>query len=225
MCAVFRRTSLSFVLPALLPLAGLSCADPTDLQANVRAAAGSDRGSAAPGLGREPAPPRAETMRDLLAALEAGHEGDGLPARMEAALRRDDDGVRAAVAFVRRDKATKVIVDALAMAGTPAAQAALCGLARDGRVPSHVRAEAVASLGLVRHPTAPTMTAVAELIRARDAELASPALFLAGSVARAGRAEHPAQSAAIERIVLTERAAPTIWWTRSRRSATWGAPP
>ena len=53
------------------------------------------------------------------------------------------------------------------------------------------------------------MTAVAELIRVGDpkraaAELSRPALFLAGSVARAGRAEHPAQAAAIERIVLAE---------------------
>ena len=76
---------------------------------------------------------------------------------------------------------------------------------------AHVRAEAVASLGLIKRPTAPTMTAVAELIRAGDpkraaAELVAPALFLAGSVARAGRAEHPAQAAAIEKIVLAESA-------------------
>ena len=152
-----------------------------------------------------------ERIDDLLAAVAAGREGDGLPARIEALLRRDDDAVRAVLAFIRGDKATKMIVDALAASGTPASQDALCALAHDVHLPTHVRAEAVSSLGLLKRPTAPTMTAIAESIRVGDskragAELAAPALFRAGSVARAGRAEHPAQAAAIEKIVLAEAA-------------------
>ena len=42
--------------------------------------------------------------------------------------------------------------------------------------------------------------------RTRDPNLSAPALFLAGSVARAGRTEHPAQAAAIERLVLVASA-------------------
>ena len=61
----------------------------------------------------------------------------------------------------------KLVVDALAAAATPAAQDALCELARDRRLTPAVRAGAVASLGLLRRPTAATMTAVAELIRAK----------------------------------------------------------
>ncbi len=115
------------------------------------------------------------------------------------------------LAFIRGDKATKMIVDALAASGTPASQDALCTLARDVHLPAHVRAEAVSSLGLIKRPTAPTMTAIAELIHVGDprrasAELVAPAMFLAGSVARAGRADHPAQAAAIEKIVLAEAA-------------------
>jgi hypothetical protein len=151
-------------------------------------------------------PAQDERIDDLLAAVIAGHEGDGLPARLEAVLRRDDAAVHAAAAFVHGGRATKMIIDALAAAGTPAAQDALFALAREGHLPAHVRAEAVASLGLVRRPTEPTMTEVGELIRARDQDLRAPALFLAGTVARAGRAEHPAQAAAIERIVLAEAA-------------------
>ena len=152
-----------------------------------------------------------ERIDDLLAAVAAGHEGDGLPARIEALLRRDDDAVRAVLAFIRGEKATKMIADALAASGTPASQDALCALARDVHLPAHVRAEAVSSLGLIKRPTAPTMTAVADLIRVGDpkraaAELVAPAMFLAGSVARAGRADHPAQAAAIEKIVLAEAA-------------------
>jgi HEAT repeat protein len=147
-----------------------------------------------------------ERIDELLAAVATGHEGDAIPTRIEAALRRDDGAVRAALAFVHGGKATKVIIDALAAAGTPAAQVALCDLARDRPLPTHVRAEAVASLGLIRRPTAETMIEVVELIRTRDQALRAPALFLAGSVARAGRAEHPAQAAAIERAVLAESA-------------------
>jgi HEAT repeat protein len=192
--------SLHLCVCLALPLLAASCgAQPTDLQANLRAAA-----AHAPAAAASRPAARDERIENLLAAVASGHEGDGLPARIEALLRRDDDAVRAVLAFIRGDKATKMIVDALAASGTPAAQDALCALARDVHVPAHVRAEAVSSLGLIKHPTAPTMTEVAALIHARDPALIAPALFLAGSVARAGRAEHPAHAAAIEKVVLAE---------------------
>ena len=197
-------------LAASAALATVSCgAQPSDLQASVRAAARQE-GDRTAAVAARPAA-REERIDDLLAAVTAGHEGDGLPARIETQLRRDDDAVRAVLAFIRGDKATKMIVDALAASGTPASQDALCMLARDVHLPAHVRAEAVSSLGLIKRPTAPTMTAIAELIHVGDpkrasAELVAPAMFLAGSVARAGRADHPAQAAAIEKIVLAETA-------------------
>jgi len=60
----------------------------------------------------------------------------------------------------------------------------------------------VASLGLVKRPTPTMMLQIAELLQEHDANLSAPTLFLTGSVARAGRTEHPAQAAAIERLVL-----------------------
>jgi hypothetical protein len=152
--------------------------------------------------GRSPA----DRIGDLFATVATGQEGDGLPTRIEAVLRRDDAAVRAARSFVHGDKATRLIVDALAAAGTPAAQDALCDLVRDRGLPRHVRAETVASLALVRRPTAATMTEVAELIRGGDPDLVAPTLFLAGSIARAGRADHPVEAAAIEKVVLAQSA-------------------
>src|SRR4051812_46253428 len=144
-------------LAVSVALVVVSCgARPPDLQANVRAAA------------------HHEGIDDLLAAVAAGHDGGGVPARIEALLRRDDDAVRAALAFIRDDKATKMIVDALAASGTPASQDGLCALARDIHLPAHVRAEAASSLGLIKRPTERTMTVVAELVRAGDAKLAMP---------------------------------------------------
>jgi hypothetical protein len=188
-------------LTAPLTLSAAACdGRPAVLQANVRAAAPA-RALPEPPAGMA-APARDEPIGDLLASLAAGREGDGLPARLEVALRRDDAAVAPAVVFVRGGTAAKLVVDALAAAGTPAAQDALCGLARDRQLPRQVRADAVASLRLVKRPTPRLMTEVGELIRAGDPDLFAPALFLAGTVARAGRAEHPGPAAAIEKTLL-----------------------
>src|SRR3954469_913457 len=187
-----RFTSSS--LAVSVALVAVSCgAQPSDLQADVRAAARHEGDRTAAAAPRPAAPD--ERIDDLLAAVAAGHDGGGLPARIEALLRRDE-AVPAALAFIRDDKATKMIIDALAASGTPASQDGLCALARDIHLPAHVRAEAVSSLGLIKRPTERTMTAVAELVRAGDAKpamptraapeaAAAPALFVAGSVARA----------------------------------------
>ena len=198
-----RRFGLGLSTLLALP-AGACDTRPADLQANVRTADRTRAEPAAPQV--TPAPTPEEHIGELLASVAAGHEGDGLPARIEAALRQDDASVGAALTFIHGGKATKMIIDALAAAGTPAAQDALCRLARDGHLPPHVRAEAVASLGLIKRPTPAMMLQVAELLQTRDADLSAPALFLAGSVARAGRAEHPAQAAVIERLVLVASA-------------------
>jgi hypothetical protein len=199
---VLRDARLCFATASLAAAASCS-ARPSDLEANIRIAA-----ARADDAATKPSTPRAgdERIDELLAAVAAGREADGIPARIEGALRRDDEAVHATLAFIRGDKATKMIIDALAASGTPAAQDALCSLARDSRQPRHVRAEAVSSLGLVRRPTVATMTEVGELIRRRDPDLLAPTLFLAGTVARAGRADHPVHAAAIEKVVLAESA-------------------
>ena len=206
---MFRRVGWETALPPalLLALSVASCrdADPSGLQANVRLATGVTHGAAAPPV-HPPGRPGADRIEDLLVTVSAGREGDGMPRRIETALRHDDAAARTALEYVRGDKATKLIVEALAAAGTPAAQEALCELARDRRLPRHVRAETAASLGLLRRPTAATMTAVAELMRGEDPELVAPTLFLAGSIARAGRDDHPTEAEAIELLVLVQAA-------------------
>jgi len=206
---VVLRLTLSRLVFSFAAIAVGSCgAQPSDLQTNVRMAAARPASTGAPvSPASKPTNTTAdERIDDLLAAVAAGRDGDGLPTRIETALRRNDDAVGATLAFIRGDKATKMIIDALAASSTPAAQDALCSLARDSHLPRHVRAEAVSSLGLVKRPTVATMTEVGELIRTRDPDLLAPALFLAGSVARAGRADHPVHAAAIEKIVLAESA-------------------
>ena len=158
------------------------------------------------GLGPSSAGRTPDTLDELLAAVATGKEGDRLPARLEALFEREDDAVPAALAFVRAGKATKLVIDALAAAGTPAAQAGLGELARDTSLPSHVRNEAVASLVLVSRPSQATMKTVVSLIQTGDPGLRHAVLFVAGSVARAGREDFPPAAAAIERAVLAEYA-------------------
>jgi HEAT repeat protein len=153
------------------------------------------------------APP--DTIESLLAAVAAGRDGDGIPARLEAMLDRDDAAVPATLAFIRSGRATKLVIDGLASAGTPATQAGLCQLAGDESLPSRVRTEAVASLVLVKHPTQPTLRAVASLISVADPALRHAVLFVAGSVARASRDEFPPATAAIEHAVLAEYGRPS----------------
>jgi HEAT repeat protein len=146
------------------------------------------------------------TIDELLATVAAGKAGDRVSARLEAMLDREDGAVPAALAFVRGGRATKLVIDALAAAGTPAAQAGLCDLARDASLASSARSEAVAALVLVKHPTLPTLKALAALMQSGNPGLRHAAQFVAGSVARAGRDDFPAAAATIEREVLAEYA-------------------
>lgn len=150
--------------------------------------------------GSQARPP--ETIASLLAAIAAGDTGDRLGPRLETTLERSDEAVAPALALVRADKSAKLVIDALASAGTPAAQAGLVELALDRALPGAARREVVASLALVRQPTAPALAAVERLLAAPDAELRHAALFTAASLARAARRDDPAAAARLERAVL-----------------------
>ena len=123
-CRAARWFGLALPPALTVALSVASCrdADPARLQANVRLAAATGRAPSRPGRGREP-PGGQDRIDELLAAVAAGQEGDSLPSRIEAALRqrRRRRPARRST-FMRGGKATKLVVDALAAAGTPAAQ-------------------------------------------------------------------------------------------------------
>ena len=214
MPAVPRRALVGLALPPALTLAlsVASCrdADPARLQANVRLAAAAEPAAAAPAPAADASRPADDRIDELLAAVAAGQQGDSLPSRIEAALRRDDDAVSAALAFMRGDNAAEV-GGRRARRGSDTGRAGRALRAGPRPPPDAERPRgAVGSLGLLRRPTAATMTAVAELARANvNVEDDSPVgstLFLAGSVARAGRADHPTEAAALEKLVLARSA-------------------
>ena len=151
------------------------------------------------------------TVAELLTAAAAGQAGNRLPARLEAVLRVEPDAVAPAVAFVHSGRAERPIIEALGAAGTAPAQGGLCRLAADLSLPPRVREEAIGALVLIKRPTAPTLLAVARLLDGRPATVRRTARAVAGTVARFGRQEHVAESAALERALLAE-------YARSRRS-------
>jgi HEAT repeat protein len=149
---------------------------------------------------------RGHTVEELLAAAAAGQAGDQLPARLEAMLRAQPEAVVPAVAFVRGGKASQPVIEALGAAGTPQAQAGLCALAGDARLPVRVREEAISGLVLVKRPTAPTMEAVERLLQGRPTGVRRAAGAVAGTVARSGRQDHATEAAALEKTLLGDYA-------------------
>jgi HEAT repeat protein len=177
--------------------------DAAKVAANVRAAAGPEpAGATAPTEGSRPAPP--DTIESLLSVIAAGRAGDRLAARLEAVLERNDEAVAPALALVRGDKPSKLVMDALASAGTPVAQAGLGQLALDGSLREPVRREVVASLALVQRPAPPTLRTIERLLATADPGLHHAALFTAAALVRVGRRDAPASAARIERAVLAE---------------------
>jgi HEAT repeat protein len=149
-----------------------------------------------------PATSGPESVDHLLEEAAAGRDGDGLPARLAAMLELDDASVGPAIAFARAGQGSKLVIDALATAGTSAAQSGLARIARDPALPGRVRTEAVAALVLLRNPEPPALDAVRTLIGARDPALRHAALFVAGALARARREHAPGATTALERQVL-----------------------
>jgi hypothetical protein len=158
---------------------------------------------------KPPAPAAAVAGPATRAAPETGVKSadDPLPAaELEASLRMRDDALPTAIGLARAGRSSKSITEALARAGTDASQAALCALASDSGLAPEVRAEATTSLVLVKKPTAATLQAVGVLARGREPSLRRPALFVAGTLTRASRPQHPADADALERVVLAESA-------------------
>jgi hypothetical protein len=134
------------------------------------------------------------------AAAPADQEKVG--ARLAAFFRRQPGAVARAVERLGRDRVASVVTGALARAGTPPAQEALRGIARDPMMATDLRIDALTALATVKHPETQTMSAVGPLLDDGEPRLRSAALLIDGALARAGRDLHPAEAARIEADLL-----------------------
>jgi hypothetical protein len=126
--------------------------------------------------------------------------------RLEAWLRVHDGDASAAARRVRERAGAKTINDALAGAGTAAAQRALVALARDPSLPRAARVDAFTGLILLRKPLPDVMRAPRDLWGDPDAAIARAALFASGAMARSGRPEHPEDAGWLDRQLVAHLA-------------------
>jgi hypothetical protein len=143
------------------------------------------------------------TTESLLEAAMAKQKTDEvLSYRLSALFRRRPGAVPAALALLRKSGAQERITDALGSAGSPEAIAALGALARDRTAPRPVRVDALTALIFMPHPRPEVMRVPAALLDDDDARVASAARIASGALARAGRAEHPAEADAIDGALI-----------------------
>jgi HEAT repeat protein len=97
----------------------------------------------------------------------------------------------------------RTVLAALGGAGTPAAQQALCALARDAGATVALRVGALKALVRPAHPTGATVAALLALADdRRDPEIGRHALFVAGAVGHASAIDGPEVPARVEAALL-----------------------
>jgi hypothetical protein len=127
----------------------------------------------------------------LLAAALAKESDPALPDRLTALFRRRPESATAAVELLRKNGGCKLITDALASAGSPAAVEALAGVARDPLFARPARMDALIALIRVQQPRPEAMRIPSVLLDDSDVQVRSAARMVSGALARAGRAEYP----------------------------------
>jgi hypothetical protein len=136
------------------------------------------------------------------AATSKASEDRNVAERLAAMFRRRPRVIPEAITLLRKSGPQKRITDALGSAHTPAAVEALGSLAGSVEAATPVRIDALTALVLVQHPSVEAMRIPATLLDDKDAVIASAARIMGGSVARAGRREHPAEADAIDAALI-----------------------
>ncbi len=164
------------------------------------------------------AAPRSDTDAEMLAgrstaAILAGAEsGDPIAERQLAPMfRTRPQTIPLGVARLSGGAETQLMASALAEAGTDQAVRALEGVARDVSRPTAVRMSVVMATEGMRQPSLMAMRLPLDLLDDADAEVRTAAQLAGGALARAGRANHPAEADAIDaELVARLERAPTL---------------
>lgn len=142
------------------------------------------------------------TTESLLEAAMAKSDDQMLPDRLAALFRRRPEAPAAALALLRKRGSGRRITDALGASGSPAAMEALDSLARDRTAPAPLRVDALAAFVQMQHPGPEAMRIPAALLDDGDVQVASAARMVSGALARAGRAQHPAEADKIDAALI-----------------------
>jgi hypothetical protein len=151
---------------------------------------------------------RAQNDERLLAGrtsaslLDAAMSGEGDLERLTALFRQRPEAAAAVAARLRKDGPQKRVTDALGRAASPEAIRALGELARDGAARADTRVDALTALLRVHAPAPEALRIPVALLDDGDARVASAARMIGGALARAGRAQHPAEADAIDAALI-----------------------
>jgi len=161
----------------------------------------------------QPDPAQARAQRDsrllegrgtgsLLQAAMSKEADPTLPDRLAALFRQRPESAAAAIELLRKNGSCQPIADALASAGSPAALQALATLSRDPVLPRLLRMGALIALIRIQQPRPEAMRIPAVLLDDVDIQVKSAARMVSGALARAGRAEYPADSDKIDQALI-----------------------
>ena len=134
----------------------------------------------------------------LSAAMSTAHGDSDLPIRLTALFRRRPEAIAQAERLLRKSGGQRLFDNALAAAGSPAAIETLGGLARDRALPEPLRIDALNAFAVVQHPSVEAMRIPVSLLDDANPRVIAAAELAAGTLAHAGRAEHPSEAEAID---------------------------
>jgi hypothetical protein len=139
------------------------------------------------------------TTESLLKAALAKDSADTtLPDRLAALFRRRPEAASAAVALLSTNGKQRRITNALGIAGSPSAIAALGALACNDALAENLRVDAIIGFVQMQHPALEAMRVPATLMGDSNPAVRSAARMISAALARAGRLEHPAEASAID---------------------------
>jgi HEAT repeat protein len=138
----------------------------------------------------------------LAAAFAKGAVDTALPGRLPALFRRRPEAASVAVALLSKNGAQKRLTNALGIAGSPTAIAALATVARDSALNENLRVDAITAFVQMQHPTLEAMHVPADLIGDSNPAVQSAARMMSGTLAHAGRSAHPAEADAIDASLI-----------------------
>ena len=135
-------------------------------------------------------------------AFAKGTVDTALPDRLAALFRRRPEAASVAAALLSKNGAQKRLTNALGVAGSSAAIAALAGLAGNPALAENLRVDAVTAFVQMQHPTPEAMRVPAALMSDSNPAVQSAARMMTGALARAGRSAHPAEADALDASLI-----------------------
>ena len=143
-----------------------------------------------------------DTKSLLTDAFAKGAVDTALPDRLAALFRRRPEAASVAVALLSKNGAQKRLTNALGVADSPAAVAALASLARDPALAEDLRVDAITAFVQMHHPTREIMNVAAALMSDSNPAVQSAARMMGGALARAGRSANPAEADAMDASLI-----------------------